>query len=170
MKYIYRNKNTGGEVELPKPRATFDESPDWELVEGSAPEASASGEQPAQTVIDPAGLDDAQLIDLFLAAAAALREREDTIDEDLFEARREQVEAIFGSLAEDSTEPEEQAEPAESKSGSEAEVAGQTEIQATAFAVKLAEEKGIDLRTLTGTGDDGRITVGDVRAADEATA
>lgn len=39
------------------------------------------------------------------------------------------------------------------------------EIQATAAAEKLAAERGINLRQLTGTGADGQIVLGDVRKA-----
>lgn len=45
---------------------------------------------------------------------------------------------------------------------SEAPVA---EVQATGAAEKLAAESGIDLATIEGTGAEGRITVGDVKAA-----
>lgn len=39
------------------------------------------------------------------------------------------------------------------------------EVDATDAAAKLAEDEGIDLRTVTGSGEDGRITIGDVREA-----
>lgn len=38
-------------------------------------------------------------------------------------------------------------------------------VNATPAAISLAEELGVDLSTVTGTGADGRITVADVRAA-----
>jgi pyruvate/2-oxoglutarate dehydrogenase complex dihydrolipoamide acyltransferase (E2) component len=40
--------------------------------------------------------------------------------------------------------------------------------QATDAAVRMADELGIDLASLDGTGSDGRITVKDVREAQEA--
>jgi pyruvate/2-oxoglutarate dehydrogenase complex dihydrolipoamide acyltransferase (E2) component len=40
--------------------------------------------------------------------------------------------------------------------------------QATEAAVRMADELGIDLEQLDGTGNEGRITVKDVRAAQEA--
>lgn len=39
---------------------------------------------------------------------------------------------------------------------------GQPKINATETAVNLAEERGVDLAMVTGTGVDGRITKGDV--------
>jgi len=45
------------------------------------------------------------------------------------------------------------------------EDASEPEIDATPGAVKLAEEKGLDLHYITGTGRDGRITAKDVREA-----
>lgn len=39
------------------------------------------------------------------------------------------------------------------------------DIEATEGARDLAEEAGVDLRVVKGTGEDGRITKGDVRAA-----
>ena len=45
------------------------------------------------------------------------------------------------------------------------EGAGEESESATAAAVSLADELGVDLSTVEGTGADGRITVGDVRAA-----
>lgn len=44
------------------------------------------------------------------------------------------------------------------------------DLKASPEAVALAEEKGIDLAELTGSGKDGAITVNDVRAAAEAAA
>jgi len=41
------------------------------------------------------------------------------------------------------------------------------DIDATAAAVTLAEKHGVDLRNVTGTGQDGRILLNDVRAAIE---
>jgi pyruvate/2-oxoglutarate dehydrogenase complex dihydrolipoamide acyltransferase (E2) component len=40
--------------------------------------------------------------------------------------------------------------------------------QATEAAVRIADELGIDLAEIEGTGSEGRITVHDVRAAQEA--
>lgn len=42
-----------------------------------------------------------------------------------------------------------------------------TEIKVSAAAEKLAEEKGVDLATITGTGKDGAITKTDVEDAAE---
>ena len=44
-----------------------------------------------------------------------------------------------------------------------AECLEQPEVNATVKARQLAEAKGIDLYTVTGSGQHGRVTVGDVR-------
>lgn len=48
----------------------------------------------------------------------------------------------------------------------EVEVAAGAEVEATDAAINLAQELGIDLASIEGTGKDGKITVGDVRAVD----
>jgi pyruvate/2-oxoglutarate dehydrogenase complex dihydrolipoamide acyltransferase (E2) component len=55
---------------------------------------------------------------------------------------------------------EEEAEEAESE---EAEPAGQTDVDATDAAVRLAEANGIDLGTVEGSGKDGRIVEPDIQ-------
>jgi len=42
---------------------------------------------------------------------------------------------------------------------------GRLPVDATSSARRLAEEKGIDLTGIEGSGKDGRITIGDVRSA-----
>lgn len=48
-----------------------------------------------------------------------------------------------------------------------AQLYGQTETGATAAAIKAAEELGVDITTVEGTGKDGKVTIGDVKAAAE---
>lgn len=52
----------------------------------------------------------------------------------------------------------------DSLAGGSEPVGDDSDIDATEAAVALAEENGVDLGAITGTGKDGRITVGDVRA------
>lgn len=47
----------------------------------------------------------------------------------------------------------------------EVEVAKAAEVEATAAAAKLAEELGVDLHDVEGTGADGKVVVGDVKDA-----
>ena len=49
-----------------------------------------------------------------------------------------------------------------------ASVEVEDEVEATDAAVELAEELGVDLASVEGTGVGGRVTVGDVRAAADA--
>lgn len=42
------------------------------------------------------------------------------------------------------------------------------EVEATEAATELAEELGVDLGSVEGSGKDGKITVGDVKAASDA--
>jgi pyruvate/2-oxoglutarate dehydrogenase complex dihydrolipoamide acyltransferase (E2) component len=162
--YVYRNLNTGGEVTLPKLRPTFEESEDWERIEGEPPEAISPANQPGGPTVDPAALANDELIVLYLGCAAELKEREGSLDDDLFEAYREQIEAVFGEVEEE-TEPAAADDEGGSGADPNNEVAGQTEVEATASAVKLANEMDVDLRTVTGTGDEGRIVLDDVRKA-----
>lgn len=92
--------------------------------------------------------DDSQLVALFLAVASEMKERD--IGDEAFEANREAITAVFGD-AEDE------------------DLAGQTVTKATDGAIALAEGAGIDLATLTGTGEDGRIIEADVEVAIAAT-
>lgn len=48
-----------------------------------------------------------------------------------------------------------------------AQRAAESEFEATDAAADLAEELGVDLADVEGTGKDGKITVGDVRAASD---
>lgn len=54
------------------------------------------------------------------------------------------------------------------RASGEVEEAEKEEIEATDAASDLAEELGVDLASVEGTGKDGKITVGDVRAASDA--
>lgn len=63
------------------------------------------------------------------------------------------------SLAEEETVEEETSEE-------EAEEE-EEEVAVTPAAAELAEELGVDLASMEGTGKDGKITVGDVRAASD---
>jgi large subunit ribosomal protein L20 len=67
-------------------------------------------------------------------------------------------------------QPEAELEPVEGSDaeGRVEEEAG--EVQATGAAERKAEELGVDLTTVTGTGQSGRITVGDVEKAARADA
>lgn len=53
----------------------------------------------------------------------------------------------------------------EDAAGGEGDGTGETGILASKNAVKHAEENGIDLKTVKGTGTDGAITKGDVQKA-----
>ena len=73
------------------------------------------------------------------------------------EAVADLLEAVQRKIAPDTT-PEIDATPVATELA---------EANSTPAAVKLAHEKGVDLRTITGTGAGGKITVNDVKAAME---
>jgi pyruvate/2-oxoglutarate dehydrogenase complex dihydrolipoamide acyltransferase (E2) component len=200
--YVYRNCNNGNVIELKKPRRSFDDSPNWELISGQA--SASSGAAAAGTAeIDAQieGLSNDGVCRVALLAIAEMKAR--GLDDDDIEAVAEADPGLWEILtalddedldlrenSDDNGQPSEpnegdahpQAEPetkADAEPGPERPavteegqpdnaVPGQTELEATAAAVKLADAESIDLSTLTGTGDDGRIVLEDVRKAVEA--
>lgn len=147
MKYVYRNKNTEGVVELTKPRPEFEESDNWERIEGELPEAP-----------DAAGLEveaeDGQL---------TTEEVVHLVCDNLEGFEDEQIERLYAEISSEAQEREAVKAAAEKKEDP-------AEVDATDSAKALAEEEGIDLSTVTGTGEEGRITLTDVREAVKAAA
>jgi e3 binding domain len=170
--YRYQNENTGQIVESETPKQRFEALPNWRRLDGEAPTVPSAGDEGGPDLqAYVAALGDEHLARLAVLALAEVKGR--GLDEDFFEAVAEgdpQFTEILEALNEEDAfdegqEEDPEASAQESAKEEKCEPAGQTEIQATAAAVELAEAESIDLRTLTGTGDDGRIVIDDVRKA-----
>ena len=101
----------------------------------------------------------------------------DHLDErmDQVEGKHDQLLTSLGNLRPDTTEPDTVSDASESEANAPASAAGtnggaaadNVEVQATSAARRKAEELGVNLSEVEGTGTDGQITVGDVRRKGE---
>jgi hypothetical protein len=181
--FQYRNENNGEIVTKEARSPRFDRLPNWTLIgEGQIenPHVPADYEPPVDgetveiTVTDIidglSNLSDDELLDLFAATIAQVS------------ARGLNNETPYGTGAgeddgaESADDPEHTAEAAEqeqieSQVDPEADPADENgtdapaEVQASAAARELAEAEDIDLSTLTGSEEGGKINVNDVREA-----
>jgi pyruvate/2-oxoglutarate dehydrogenase complex dihydrolipoamide acyltransferase (E2) component len=77
----------------------------------------------------------------------------------------EQAAARAKQLEADQKDADEQTAAAEAEAAAPAETEPPEDVEVTDAAWAKAEELGVDINTVTGTGADGRITVADVEAA-----
>lgn len=159
--YTYRNRNTGGTVEVPKRRERFDESSDWELIDTPVGKVPAAATEPVD--FDVSRLSDEEL----LAAVDEAASRE------LIDLGPSPSSSPQQSDPSDGEAPNLPAEAVEVKDGHSGEVehaeqSSPASQDATDAAIELAEAEKIDLATVTGTGEGGRIVIDDVRKAVEA--
>jgi pyruvate dehydrogenase E2 component (dihydrolipoamide acetyltransferase) len=85
--------------------------------------------------------------------------------EDLAPAIEEATEQTQGALGQAAQGVQDTAQQAAQQTGQEQEAAEQQQSQATSGASQKAEELGVDLSEVEGTGPDGRITLKDVKDA-----
>jgi pyruvate/2-oxoglutarate dehydrogenase complex dihydrolipoamide acyltransferase (E2) component len=172
MKYVYRNKNTKGIVELTKIRPEYEESENWERIEGDAP----TSEPDPDPIEVPTGSNPDDDGDAELSAQDVVNLVVDNLDE--FEnGQLEHLQSAIGDkLNSRRTAPSVETVQVEAAPDPDAvkakdgapEPTKAPEIDATDAAADLAKKEGINLSDVKGSGEDGRITIGDVRDAVKA--
>jgi pyruvate/2-oxoglutarate dehydrogenase complex dihydrolipoamide acyltransferase (E2) component len=173
MKYVYRNKNTKGIVELNKARLEYEESEHWERIEGDAPDREPDPDPiEVPTGSNPDDDDHAELStqDVVNLVCDNLDEFENGQLEHLQSAIVDKLNSRVTAPSVESAqvEPGEAPESDAVKARDEGGDPGKQEVEATAAAEKLAKDEGISLSTVKPTGSDGQITIGDVRDAVKA--
>jgi pyruvate/2-oxoglutarate dehydrogenase complex dihydrolipoamide acyltransferase (E2) component len=144
--YRYQNENNDEIVEFDEVNEDLEQRPNWHRlgqedieVDTGDDDALSIGEVVTLVCENLAEFDDSQINRLDSAISAETAKRAGT-----------------GS------------EAAEANSGDSKTDADTEQIDVTDAAKELAETEGIDLSTVSGTGESGRITIGDVRKAAEA--
>lgn len=176
MKCVYRNKKTKGIVELAKPRAEFEESENWERIEGEAPDPSATDgavevdtgddgelslDEAVSLICDNLGDFEDHHIERLNSAIGEEAKVRAVPDPGVAEARSDEGEAERqASKASEPTKPAVEAK--------EDKTPSPDEPNATKAAADLAKKEGLDLSKIKGSGEDGQVLIGDVRSAVEA--
>jgi len=156
------------EEEAPEAEVVEEEAPEAEAVEEEAPEAEAVEEEAPEAEVVEEEAPEAEVVEEEAPEAEVVEEEApeaEVVEEETPEAEAVEEEAPEAE-AEETPEAEAEAEaeeaPEEEEVEQEPEAEEEKKVNITDAAKKLAEEAGIDISTVEGTGKDGAILKSDI--------